>query len=203
MLPASVSTIDSITTLPVSFRTAITTASLCTSMPIYLISRLMQLPPWGKDHSRQRSLSLKVKCHASTHLPIFSSDSCPTSLPYTHPAGPLSHNALTAKKANKRRRVENPLSCRNHCRFDSVAKGSECPNHSCSADALCLFTYRRAAFLIANAVVQNDPDQVTEAVGNDPDRFIMSETWHETTADDVEDTSFVFDSSIGSLIDFR
>ena len=32
-------------------RTAITIASLCTSMPIYLMSRLIQLPPWGKDHS--------------------------------------------------------------------------------------------------------------------------------------------------------
>ena len=113
------------------------------------------------------------------------------------------HSFAPKKAKEKRTGSKIPSSCRNHCRFDSVAKGSECPNHSCSADALCLFTYRRAAFLIANAVVQNDPDQVTEAVRNDPDRFIVSETWHETTVDDVEDTSFVFDSSIGSLIDFR
>src|ERR1700757_2928630 len=52
MLLALVSTIDSITSLPLLLRTAITTASLCTSMPIYLRSRLIQLPPWGKDLSR-------------------------------------------------------------------------------------------------------------------------------------------------------
>src|SRR5439155_6135055 len=52
MLVAFVSTVDSITSLPLLLRTAITTASLCTSMPIYLTSRLIQLPPWGKDHSR-------------------------------------------------------------------------------------------------------------------------------------------------------
>ena len=52
MLLALVSTIDSITSLPLPFSTAITIASLCTSMPIYLMSRLIQLPPWGKDHSR-------------------------------------------------------------------------------------------------------------------------------------------------------
>ncbi len=41
MLLALVSTIDSITTWPLVFRTAITIASLCTSMPIYLMSRLI------------------------------------------------------------------------------------------------------------------------------------------------------------------
>lgn len=48
MLLALVSTIDSMTSLPPLLRTVITTASLCTFMPIYLMSRLMQLPPWGK-----------------------------------------------------------------------------------------------------------------------------------------------------------
>jgi len=61
------------------------------------MSRLMRLPPWGKDHSRQQSLSFKVKCHSLADLPIFSFGSCP------HPRfsplhGPLSHNALTFKK---------------------------------------------------------------------------------------------------------
>src|SRR5215469_14370325 len=42
---------------------------------------------------------------------------------------------------------------------------------------------------------------MTEAMRNGPDRFVVSETWHETTIDDLEDTSFVFDGSIGSLIE--
>ena len=38
MLLALVSITDSITSFPLSFRTAITIASLCTSIPIYLTS---------------------------------------------------------------------------------------------------------------------------------------------------------------------
>src|SRR5215469_10445673 len=48
MLLALVSTIDSITCLPLPFSTAITTASLCTSMPIYLISRLISVASLGE-----------------------------------------------------------------------------------------------------------------------------------------------------------
>jgi hypothetical protein len=60
------------------------------------VSHSAQLPPWGKDHRAQRSLSLKVKCHSSADLPICSSDSCPTSpRGILQSTGPLSHNALT------------------------------------------------------------------------------------------------------------
>jgi hypothetical protein len=38
----------------------------------------------GKNIRAQRSLSLKVKCHSSTDLPIFSSGSCPTSPGFLH-----------------------------------------------------------------------------------------------------------------------
>jgi hypothetical protein len=98
MLLAWVSTIDSMTSLPLLLRTAITTASLCTSMPIYLRSRLISCLLEGKIIRVQRSLSLKVKCHSSADLPIFSSDSCPPPPRHTHSTGPPSHNALTKSK---------------------------------------------------------------------------------------------------------
>src|ERR1700747_290584 len=91
-------------------------------------------------------------------------------------------------------------SCLNRCRFDSVSKVSECPDHSRSAGSLGLFGYGGTAFLIANALVQNDPDQLTEAMRNGPDRFVVSETRHKTTIDNLEDAAFVFDGSIGRLI---
>src|SRR2546430_4569256 len=47
MLLALVSTIDSITSFPLPLRTAITIASLCTSMPIYLVSRLISVTSLG------------------------------------------------------------------------------------------------------------------------------------------------------------
>jgi hypothetical protein len=45
----------------------------------------------GKDHSRPRSLSLKVKCHSLADSPICSFRSALPHCVY----GPLSHNALT------------------------------------------------------------------------------------------------------------
>src|SRR5262244_2535645 len=65
-------------------------------------------------------------------------------------------------------------SCRNTYRFDSVAKRSQCPDHSRSAGSLSLFTYCGPAFLIANAVVQDYPDQLTEAIRNCADGFVVS-----------------------------
>src|SRR5215472_266320 len=94
-----------------------------------------------------------------------------------------------------------PSSCRNHWRFNSVAKGSECPDHSRSPSSLSLFTDSGTAFLIVNTVVQNDPDQLTEAMCNGSDGFVVSQAKQQTTIDDLEDAPFVFDGSIGSLIE--
>lgn len=51
-------------------------------------------------------------------------------------------------------------------RFDSVAKRSEFPDHFCRMALLGLFRHCRAAFFIPNAVMENYPDQVTEAMRN-------------------------------------
>ncbi len=98
-------------------------------------------------------------------------------------------------------RIENRVSsCRISQRFDSVAEVSECTDHSECAYSLGLLAYRRAAFLIANAFMQKDPDQLAQAVCNGPDGFIVPEARHQTTIEDLEDASFAFDGSIGSLI---
>src|SRR5215469_5436210 len=49
--------------------------------------------------------------------------------------------------------------------------------------------------------MQDDPDQVTEAMGNRSDGSVVSEAYHQSTIDDLEDTSFVFDGGMGSLIE--
>ena len=86
-------------------------------------------------------------------------------------------------------------------KFDSVAKLPECSDHSHSADSLGLFAHRRASFLIANAFMQHHPDQLTDAMRNRPDSFVVTEARNETTVDHLEDTSFTLDGSIGSLIE--
>src|SRR5215468_10674588 len=74
--------------------------------------------------------------------------------------GPLSR--VNCRK--QRRKLDS--SCRVCQRFNSIAEDSECSDHSRSAGSLSPSTYCGAAFLIANAVVQNDPDQLTEAMSN-------------------------------------
>ena len=86
-------------------------------------------------------------------------------------------------------------------KFDSVAKLPECPDHSGSAGSSGVFRNRRAPFLIANAFIQNHPDQLTEAMRNCPDGFVVAEARNETTVDDLEDASFMLSCSIGSLIE--
>jgi hypothetical protein len=86
-------------------------------------------------------------------------------------------------------------------KFDLVAKLAECADHSESADSLGLFGHRRASLLISDAFIQNHPDQLTDAMRNRPDGFVVAETRNETTGDDLEDASFRFDGSIGSLIE--
>src|SRR6266705_3702243 len=98
-------------------------------------------------------------------------------------------------------RIENHLSsCRILQRFDSVSEVSECTDHSECAYSLGLLAYRRAAFLIANAFMQENPDQLAQAVCNGPDGFVVPEARHQTTIEDLEDASFAIDGSICSLI---
>jgi hypothetical protein len=59
--------------------------------------------------------------------------------------------------------------------FDSVTESPEFPDHSRSPSSLSLFADCGAAFFIVNAVVQNDPDQLTEAMCNGSDGFVVSE----------------------------
>jgi len=98
--------------------------------------------------------------------------------------------------------VENHApSCRSSWRFDSVAKDSELPDHACRTALFGLFGYCWAAFLIPNPLMQNDPDQMAEAMRNHANSFVVSQARHEAMVHDLEDASLVFDSSIRSLIE--
>ncbi len=52
------------------------------------------------------------------------------------------------------------------------------PDHSCRTALSGLFGDCRATFLIPNALMQNYPDQVTEAMRNHADGFVVSEARH-------------------------
>src|ERR1700740_3529995 len=65
-------------------------------------------------------------------------------------------------------------SCWDSERFDSVTKNSEFPNHACCTALLGLFGYCRTAFLILNAPMQNEPNQMTKAMHDHADSFVVS-----------------------------
>src|SRR6476660_389228 len=80
MLLGLLSIMDSITSLLLPLRTVITIASLCTSMPIYVRSRLIQSPPWGKDHSRSTESFPQGKVSSFSRLAYLLFWFLPTSL---------------------------------------------------------------------------------------------------------------------------
>ena len=69
---------------------------------------------------------------------------------------------------------KSPFSCGISQRFDSIAKVSECTDHSHGAGSPGLFGNCGATFLVANPFMQNDPDQPTQAMCNCPNGFIVS-----------------------------
>ena len=49
--------------------------------------------------------------------------------------------------------------------------------------------------------MQDQPDQTTLSMRNEPDGLIMYESRHATAMDDLEDTSFDFDGGVSRLIE--
>jgi hypothetical protein len=86
-------------------------------------------------------------------------------------------------------------------RFDPIAEASELSDHSRSALLLGLLGDCRAPFFVRGCLMQDQPDQATLSMGDDPDGLIMSEVRDTTAADDLEDTSFDFYGGVGSLIE--
>jgi len=59
-------------------------------------------------------------------------------------------------------------------RFDAIAEGSELPNHLPCAELLRSFCDCWAAFFVLCSLVQDQPDQPTQSMGDDPDGLIVS-----------------------------
>ena len=75
------------------------------------------------------------------------------------------------------------------------------PNHSPRALIPGSFVYCRAAFFVKGSPVQDQPDQTTLSMRNDPDGLIMSEARDATTIRNLEDASFDFYGGVSSLIE--
>ena len=64
-----------------------------------------------------------------------------------------------------------------------------------------LFADCWAPFFVAGSLMQDQPEQTTLSMGNDPDGLIMSEARDRAAIDDLEDASFGFYGGVSSLIE--
>ena len=85
--------------------------------------------------------------------------------------------------------------------FDPVAQISELPNYSAGALIPGLFADCWAPFFVASSLIQDQPDQMTLSMRNDPDGLIMAEARDRAAIDDLEDAFFDFYGGVRSLIE--
>jgi hypothetical protein len=69
-------------------------------------------------------------------------------------------------------------------RFDPIAEASELPNHSPRALISGSFGDCWAPFVVTGSLMEDQPEQTTLSMRNDPDGLIMSEARDATAIDD-------------------
>src|SRR4051812_12203155 len=82
----------------------------------------------------------------------------------------------------------------------SLAERSQFADHLARAHLLGLHADRGAAFFVANALVQNLPDQTTEPVGDGTDGLRVSKTRDEPAVHDRKDRPLRLYGGVGGLI---
>ena len=82
----------------------------------------------------------------------------------------------------------------------SDSRGVEVPDHLPSAKLLRSLADRRAPLFVTDSLVQDQPDQPTLSMGNDPDGLIVSETRDRAAIHNFENASFGSGCSVSSLI---
>src|ERR1700758_1715577 len=83
----------------------------------------------------------------------------------------------------------------------TVAQASEFADHAGSAVAFRLRANGGSAFLIANALAQDLPDELRQAVSNRPNRFLVLHTGFEAANRYFEDITFRFNGGVRCLIE--
>src|SRR5450759_444548 len=84
--------------------------------------------------------------------------------------------------------------------FYAIAELFEFPDHPRRAGALGLGTYRRTPFLVAHPLVQNQPEQSAESMGDGPDGLLVSQTRQQPAERQLEYAPFGLDRRLSRLI---
>src|SRR5450759_4233607 len=110
-----------------------------------------------------------------------------------------------SRGGNPRTGAKNPtLSCPgghwNWSAFYAIAELSEFPDHPRRARALRFGTYRRTPFLVADPLVQNQPEQSAESMSDGPDGLLVSQTRQQPAECQLEYAPFGLDRRLCRLI---
>src|SRR5499425_683403 len=84
--------------------------------------------------------------------------------------------------------------------FDPIAKASEVSDHLPSAKLLRSLADRRAPLFVTDSLVQDQPDQPTQSMGNDTYGLIVAESRDRAAIHNFEDASFGSGCGVSSLI---
>jgi hypothetical protein len=85
-------------------------------------------------------------------------------------------------------------------RFDTISEAPEFLDHLCCPCCSGLLAHSRAAFLIADALMQNLPDQEAQTMGDSPDGLFETEPRQETPKHNLENATLDLDGGVRSLI---
>src|SRR5260370_25798824 len=85
--------------------------------------------------------------------------------------------------------------------LDPIDEPSELPDHSCRAPLFRLFGDGWAPFFVADALMQDQPDQPTLSMGYSSDGLVMSQTRDRAAIHNFEDASLGPGCSVGRLIE--
>src|SRR5450759_5615573 len=115
------------------------------------------------------------------------------------------HTYIIAAGENPGTGAKNPTPLRpgghwNWSAFYAIAELFEFPDHPRRAGALGLGTYRRTPFLVAHPLVQNQPEQSAESMGDGPDGLLVSQTRQQPAERQLEYAPFGLDRRLSRLI---
>src|SRR4051794_40905394 len=89
---------------------------------------------------------------------------------------------------------------RSRAKFDAVAETPQFADHLARSHLLRLVADSRPALLVADALVQNLPDQTTEPVGDSSDGLSVPKARDEPTIHNGEDGALRLHRGVGGLI---
>ena len=107
----------------------------------------------------------------------------------------------TPPSQGRKSRLTGPPTSLGAGHFDPIAEASELADHSGRPVSLSLLAQGGASFLIPDALVQNQPDQAAQPVGDQADRLLVPEPRHLAAIEELEEGAVGFHRGIGRLVE--